>query len=157
MNRFSQFARFRGKSGKAKNRKKPGEMNKTEAQAAQYLTLLKQEGKILDFWFEAVTFKLADDVRYTPDFKIQYPSGEIRYCDVKAARRVKDRETKAWTGAYRPFEEDDAKAKIRVAARLHPEEFFLLYLDRETGQWTEKLITSETNEAISEIQELVAQ
>lgn len=144
-----RFGQFGNKTrGKAKNRKKPGEMNKNESAAALYLATLKNAGTILEFWFEAVTFKLADDVRYTPDFKILLPDGCIRFADVKSARRVKDPATKEWTGAYRAFEEDDAKAKIRIAARLHPEEFFLLYLDRDSGQWTEKAITSETNEAI---------
>lgn len=144
-----RFGKFGNKTrGKARNRKKPGEMNKNEASAALYLESLKSAGTILEFWFEAVTFKLADDVRYTPDFKILLPDGYIRFADVKAARRVKDPATKEWTGAYKPFEEDDAKAKIRIAARLHPEEFFLLYLDRESGQWTEKAITSATNEEI---------
>ncbi len=61
-------------------RRKPrGEMNKAEARYAQDLELLKRAGKILDWKYEAIKFKLSDKTKdspamwYTPDFFIIYP------------------------------------------------------------------------------------
>lgn len=45
-------------------------MNKTEARYCQRLELLKRADEIVDYCFEGITFKLADDTRYTPDFLV---------------------------------------------------------------------------------------
>ena len=49
----------------------PGVMNKTEA---AYEARLKDEPGVVEVRFEAITLKLADGVRYTPDFLVvRYP------------------------------------------------------------------------------------
>lgn len=91
-------------------------MNGTERRRGVELEALKRDGQIALWRFEAVTLKLAPDCRYTPDFYVLHNDG-----------RVVLEETK---GHWR----DDAKVKIRVAARLFPEfEFRALRLER--GQW----------------------
>lgn len=80
----------------------PGVPNRTEAEYAAGLTLRRAAGEIVDFWFEAVTLKLADDTRYTPDFLVMLPDGTLEFHEIKGH----------W--------EDDAKVKVKVAAQAFP-------------------------------------
>lgn len=88
----ARFGRDNTKYGK---RHKPGVMNKTESQYADMLQARKLAGEIIDWMFEAMTFKLAADTRYTPDFVIMHLDGTIECVDVKgggpmdASSRVK--------------------------------------------------------------------
>lgn len=79
-----------------------GGMNKTEQQRAIELEALRRDGQIAAWWYEAVTFKLADDCRYTPDFLIQERDGSLRLEETK--------------GFYR----DDAKVKVKLCRSLFP-------------------------------------
>jgi hypothetical protein len=92
-------------------------MNGTERRRAIELEALKRDGGIALWRFESVTLKLAPDCRYTPDFYVLENDGRVRFEETK--------------GHWR----DDAKVKIRVAARLFPEyEFRALRLERGTWQ-----------------------
>jgi hypothetical protein len=77
-------------------------MNGTERDYAITLEARKRDGLIADWRFEAVTLVLAPDCRYTPDFLVLCPDGLIELHETK--------------GHWR----EDAKVKIRVAARLFP-------------------------------------
>lgn len=89
-------------------------MNKTERRRAEELEIMRKAGHIVAWFFEGVTLKLADDTRYTPDFFIIE-----RLCVPDVAPppapyvSVVVEETK---GHWR----DDARAKIKVAARQFP-------------------------------------
>jgi hypothetical protein len=87
---------------RAKGRHKPGEMNGTERKMAEHLEGMKHRGEIIDYRFESMTLKLAKDTRYTPDFMVMMPDGEIQFWEVKG------------------FWHDDARVKIKVAAALFP-------------------------------------
>lgn len=103
-------------------RRTVGQMNKTEAKYAQMLDIEKHEGRILDYWFEKITFKLADDTRYTPDFVIQRPDGTMEVHEVKG------------------FWEDDALVKIKVAAAQFPFRFIAVsaIAQKHGGGWKER-------------------
>ena len=90
---------------RAKAYKKKGTMNKTEADYAALLEDYKKNGDISNFYFEAYTLKLGKDCRYTPDFAVILNDGEIEFHEVKG------------------FWRDDAKAKLRIAARMFPHRF----------------------------------
>lgn len=113
---FTPSAGFTG--GRAL-RKRPGEMNKLEQSRAHELEAMRQSGEIVGWWFEALTLKLAADTRYTPDFLVVYPDGR------QVIEEVKGR----W--------EDDARAKIKVAADRFPWEFVGLTRRKKTdgGGW----------------------
>ena len=83
--------------------RKPGTMNRTEQAYADILETKKKAGEIRDYKFEQVTFKLADDTRYTPDFYVVYPE-HAEFHEVKG-------------GLVR----DDAKVKFKVAVSMFPE------------------------------------
>lgn len=103
----------------ALGRLKPGKMNNTEAEYAQVLELRRQAGQIEWFKFEGITFKLADDTRYTPDFAILNADGTMEMHEIKGR----------WM--------DDAKVKIKVAADLFPFRFIAVYKisKKEGGGW----------------------
>ena len=104
----------------AKGRLKSGDMNQTEAAYAETLELQKQAGEIIWYRFEAITFKLADDTRYTPDFLVLTAEGYLE-C----------RECKGWW-------QDDAKVKIKVAASIFPLKFVAIHKKpkKDGGGWS---------------------
>lgn len=79
MTRFN-FRRDNTKYGK---RHTPGVMNGTETAYAELLHIRKLSGEIVDWLFESVTFKLADDTRYTPDFAVLFNDGTMEFVDAK--------------------------------------------------------------------------
>jgi len=101
-----------GRGAKAKPR-----MNKLEANYAFVLDLAVKAGQILWWRFEGITLKLADDVRYTPDFAIMEADGMISFHETKGYMR------------------DDARIKLRVAAVMYPFEFYLVQ-QKDGGAWT---------------------
>ena len=110
-------------------RKRSGEMNKTEAAFNDELKFMRSVGEIIWFAFEAVKFRLADNTFYTPDFAVMYTDGMLRLIDTKGTTK-KD-------GKYKPFIEEDAKIKAKLAAELFPISFALAYrLPKSAGgEW----------------------
>jgi hypothetical protein len=96
-------------------RRIPGEMNKTELAYSEFLEGLRMAGKVSWWSFEAVTFKLAADTRYTPDFLVMLPGGEMECHEVKG------------------FWRDDARVKIKVAAAMFPFQF--LAVSKSKAGW----------------------
>lgn len=95
----------------AKGRRKvAGTMNATEADFERTFLQRKPHG------YEAITLKLADDCRYTPDF------WSLDEDDVLAFDEVKG------------FWRDDAKVKIRMAANKFPQFRFRAWTYRK-GVW----------------------
>jgi|SRR5579859_4491113 len=91
-------------------------MNKTEAAYADHLEQLRQVGHIVTWLFEAITLKLGDDCRYTPDFLVIHADRTVELVEVKG------------------FWRDDARVKIRVAAQRFPW-FRFTGIRRERGAW----------------------
>lgn len=83
-------------------------MNKTEAEYAGMLEARKVSGEILWWVFEAVTLKLADNTRYTPDFLLMLADGTIEIHETKGG-----------------FIREDGWLKLKVAAGMFPFRFFL--------------------------------
>jgi hypothetical protein len=118
----------------ALGRMKSGAMNKTEVAYVRHLELRKNVGEVLWYGFEKMTFKLADDTRYTPDFVLMLASGQLEAHEVKGTTTKK---LKAGT-AKAPYFRDDAKAKIKIAAEMVPIVFKVVYL--VAGNWAEEEI-----------------
>jgi len=89
----------------ALGRLKTGAMNKTEAAYAGALELRRAAGEILWFKFEGLKFRLADNTFYTPDFTVMLAGGALEAHEVKG------------------YWEDDARAKIKIAADMYPLRF----------------------------------
>ena len=95
-------------------------MNGTEREHAVVLEAQKRAELILDWRYEAVTLLLAPDCRYTPDFLVVQADGSLAFHETKG------------------FWREDAKVKIRTAARLFPWFTFYAYQKRpkkDGGGW----------------------
>ena len=86
-------------------RKKHGERTKDEIAYEAVLEQRKTAGEILWYKYEGVTFKIADDLRYTPDYGVLLADFTLEFHEVKGF----------WTQV--------AIAKIKVAAATFPVRF----------------------------------
>lgn len=103
----------------ALGRLKVGQMNKTEAAYDQHLAILQHAGEILWRKFEGVKLRLADNTFYTPDFAVMTADGVMECHEVKG------------------FWQDDARAKIKIAADLYPFRFLAIKVipKKDGGGW----------------------
>lgn len=95
-------------------------MNKTEAEYADALEARKACGEIVWWRYEAITLKLADNTRYTPDFLVMRPDGELQVHETKGS-----------------FIREDGWQKLKIAAGLFPFRFFLCQkrAKKDGGDW----------------------
>jgi len=89
----------------ALGRLKTGTLNKTEQAYATLLKDWQQCGIVAWFKFEGVKLRLADNTFYTPDFAVMLADGHMEMHEVKG------------------FWQDDARAKIKIAADMYPFRF----------------------------------
>lgn len=89
----------------ALGRLKQGQMNGTERDYAALLDARRVAGEVAWFKFEGLKLRLADNTFYTPDFAVMLTGGEMECHEVKGQ----------W--------QDDARAKIKIAADLYPFRF----------------------------------
>lgn len=107
----------RQKRMQALGRLKAGHMNKTEAAYAQHLQLRMQSGEVAWFKFEGLKFRLADNTFYTPDFAVMLDGGQLECHEVKG------------------YWQDDARAKIKIAADLYPMRFIAVKRVRKVWEF----------------------
>lgn len=100
----------------AKGKIVPRTMTKLEADYALVLEARKRLGEIRDFRYEALTLRLGDDCRYTPDFMVMAMDDVIECHECKGHRWAKN------------------MVKLRVAAEQFPFRFILI--EREKGAWS---------------------
>lgn len=134
MNR--RFARARQRP-----RHKPGEMNKLEERYAHVLAARQAAGEIVAYWFERVTFKIATDTRYTPDFIVWMPDGTLEAHEVKARAKKPARKVngvKVRPEGTIPLVEDDAKVKINVFAEAFPFRCVVAFCGGASDSWSFK-------------------
>ncbi|NTU50290.1 MAG: DUF1064 domain-containing protein [Desulfobulbaceae bacterium] len=81
-------------------------MNKTEQAFDDRLKMLQHAGEVLWYRFEGLKLRLADNTFYTPDFAVMCSDGVMECHEVKGR----------W--------EDDARAKIKIAASMYPFRFY---------------------------------
>jgi hypothetical protein len=86
----------------------PKETDKWNYSYAQFLELEKQSGRVLSWWFEPVSVWLPGQVRYKPDFLVQYQMDQ--FC-----RPLHFVEVKGWSRNLR-----DGITRYKIAAALFP-------------------------------------
>lgn len=106
-------------------------MNKLEQAYDALLAGRKLVGEIADYWYEGITLKLAEGTRYTPDFLVLMPDGELQFHEVKAGMAVKV--DGVATGETKAMSEDASRIKIKIAAERFPFRFIMAYCRK--GQW----------------------
>lgn len=90
------------KPARGRTQHTPGAMNKLEQAYARHLDDRKLAGEILAWWFEPVVLRLAPRTTLRVDFMVQVADGLVEFHEVKGH----------W--------EDDARAKVKIAAALYP-------------------------------------
>jgi hypothetical protein len=125
-----QYARKGVPVLRAKNAHPISEMNKGESLYAQWLELQQRAGDVRCWFFQAMTFKLARDCRYTPDFAV-FRGDAQTLVDVKG-RKVKPDGTQTY------WAEEDAKIKIKVAATMFPMYRWVIAFPAQNGNWEER-------------------
>jgi hypothetical protein len=93
-----------------------GLMNATESRFSDKLWLLKHDGAVLDYLFEAEKFRLATNTFLTVDFRVTLPSYQNIFIEVKGG-----------------FIREDAIAKLKFVAEQHPYAFYLAQW--KDGDW----------------------
>lgn len=106
-------------------RRVPGQMNGTERAYSEVLEGMKRAGEIEWWAFDAIKLRLAENTFYTPDFFVMRSDGELEVHEVKG------------TSNGKPFVEDDAAVKIKVAAALFPMNFKMVW--KVKGVWNAKV------------------
>jgi hypothetical protein len=103
----------------ALGRLKVGAMNKTEQAYAATLDQRRTAGEVAWFKFEGMKFRLADNTFYTPDFAVMLSDGALEMHEVKG------------------FWQDDARAKIKIAADMYPIRFIAIQAKpkKDGGGW----------------------
>jgi hypothetical protein len=104
----------------ALGRLKVGAMNKTEQAYAATLDQRRTAGEVAWFKFEGMKFRLADNTFYTPDFAVMLSDGALEMHEVKG------------------FWQDDARAKIKIAADMYPMRFVAIQAKpkKDGGGWS---------------------
>ena len=97
-------------------------MNKTEAKYAQHLEMRKRALEIIDYRFEEFKIVLGFQCTYLPDFFVVMADKTIEIHEVKG------------------FWRDDARVKIKAAARLFPW-FKFVAVQWKAKQWKFEEIT----------------
>jgi len=103
----------------ALGRLKAGAQNKTELAYEEFLKRLVQAGQVAWFKFEGVKLRLADNTFYTPDYAVMLTNGQMEMHEVKG------------------FWQDDARAKIKIAAAMFPFRFVAVTVKakKDGGGW----------------------
>jgi hypothetical protein len=117
----------------AHGRQRVEKKNKTEMAYEAHLNLRKITGEVVWFQFEGITFKLGPDCRYTPDFPVMLTDGTLEIHEIKGTEKRKNLNGEGYSV---PRFEDDARAKIAVAASMFPFVFKVVY--KVDGNWIEK-------------------
>ena len=103
----------------ALGRLKTGQRNRTESAYEGVLEQRLRAGEVAWYRFEGVKLRLADNTFYTPDFAVMLASGQMEMHEVKG------------------FWQDDARAKIKIAAEMYPFRFIAVRVraKKEGGGW----------------------
>lgn len=102
--------------------KAPPDMNGTERAYQTILEARKRNGEVREYHYQLVTVRLADAVRYTPDFTVILADGRLELHEVKGG-----------------FVRDDARVKLQVAARSTP--FAYVLAQYKAKRWTIEAVT----------------
>lgn len=107
----------------ALGRLKTGERNRTEAAYENLLESRLRSGEVAWFKFEGVKLRLADNTFYTPDYAVMLSSGLMEMHEVKG------------------FWQDDARAKIKIAADMYPFRFLAVRPKpkKDGGGWDQEV------------------
>jgi hypothetical protein len=111
--------------GRPKQAKSPDGMNKLERSFFEHVKWQARDRNPTFIWREPITFRLAGNTRYTPDFLVISGATQSIYNCVDTKGHM----------------EDDASVKIKVAAEMFPCFRFLLVVRAGRNGWEVREVT----------------
>src|SRR5579872_2909308 len=105
-------------------------MNKTEAAFALHLDLQKKAGKIRNWWFESMKFRIGKHCWLLIDFLVETNEGKLIGYDTKGTKKLESGRTAA-------LAEDDSAAKCHALADKYPIPTFFVWKERN-GEWSRR-------------------
>ena len=115
----------------ALGRLKSGVMNRTETKYAEFLWGEQIAGRVLWYLFEGITLKLAEKLRFTPDFAVLRSDGLIELVDCKGRTNVTRTSGERVEKAYA---QDDSRQKAKMSASLFPFVIVTVFQSKD-GTW----------------------
>jgi hypothetical protein len=115
----------------ALGRLKSGVMNRTETKYAEFLWGEQIAGRVLWYLFEGITLKLAEKLRFTPDFAVLRSDGLIELVDCKGRTNVTRASGERVEKAYA---QDDSRQKAKMAGSLFPFVIVTVFQSKD-GTW----------------------
>lgn len=112
-----------GKAVRRRPRHENGRMNTGESNYARHLDSLLDAGKIAGWWYELMTFRLAELCSLSPDFAVLMPDGSIELHEIKGGKWIDQKHGREWTF----FAEEDARAKLRMAGSVIPFPLYVIW------------------------------
>lgn len=111
-------------------RRVPGQMSSTEARFTHLLDEMEKQGQIINYSYEPITFKLAEGLRYTPDFMCMYaePTRGCAFFEIKGSEFF----------ASGKSNQMNSLSKLKMAATKFPQFYFYKCYPRkksEGGAW----------------------
>ena len=100
-------------------------MNKGEQRYAQLLEQRREDGLIAAWWFEACSWRLADNTHYRGDFLVMTTDGALELHEVKGRKGESF------------YAEEDAWLKLKIAAEQMPWPVVVVWPSKE-GHWQER-------------------
>jgi hypothetical protein len=97
-------------------------MTAPERARAAELDVLKRINVVAAYWYEGITLLLADDLRYTPDFLVQYVDGRLALEECKG-----------------PHIREDSLLKLRMCAERFPFPLKMYQQQKGATEWTVKV------------------
>lgn len=112
-----------GKARPPRPRHENGSMNAGERAYAMHLDARLTAGEISGWWYELMTFRLADRCSLQPDFTVMLPDGSIEMHEIKGGKWVDQKHGREWTF----FAEEDARVKLRMAGSVIPFPIYVIW------------------------------
>lgn len=119
---------------KAKPKTPEERMNKGEREYAQLLDQRRADGHVAAWWYEPMSWRLADQTYFRGDFLVMLPDGSLEMHEVKPRKTKKGpNDTRIETF----HAEDDAWQKTKIAAEQMPWPVVVVYPTKANG-WQER-------------------
>lgn len=129
----AEAVRLLTNAAKSHGRHQPGVMNNLEAEYATMLEVQKRQGLIFWYGFEAITLKIGERCKYTPDFALVTHDGDLRFIEIKGTKAKRSGNGKTY------YAKDDSIVKIKTAAAQFP--CFHFELKWKDGSWQTRIIS----------------
>lgn len=111
-------------------------MNRGERRYAAYLDALCAAGTVSVWYYEPLSWRLADNTHYRPDFLVILADGSVELHEVKG--RKSQRRSKRGELVGQPFwAQEDSWLKLKIVAEIIPFGLIIVWQEAD-GSWSQR-------------------